>query len=287
MSDAPSPYIVDLTPENFVQVIQASQHTPVLVDFWAEWCEPCKQLMPLLAKLADEYQGRFFLAKLNTEQYQELAAQFGIRSIPNCKLFVNAQIVDEFSGALPESAVREFLDKHLPRPSDSLVAQAEQALQGGDADGAMALLQQAKAEDPGNVEIDITIARLHAISGDSTAAMAVLDALPAEHHDNVQVQSLRSQLQFQAEAEGLLDPATLARRLAADEHDSEARYQMAIHQVLGQDYQGALDILMELMRDDRGYNDDAARKTMLKIFDLLGDDPLAARYRSRMFTLLH
>ena len=287
MSDAPSPYIVDVTPENFVQVIQASQHTPVLVDFWADWCQPCKQLMPLLAKLADEYQGRFFLAKLNTEQHQELAAQFGIRSIPNCKLFMNGQLVDEFSGALPESAVREFLDKHLPRPSDDLVAQAQQALHGGDANHALALLRQAKTEDPDNVQIDIGIAQIHAISGDAAAALAILDALPAEQQDNPEAQALRSQLQFQTEAEGLLDPATLARRLAADEHDSEARYQMAIHQVLGQDYQGALDILLELMRDDRGYNDDAARKTMLKIFDLLGDDPLTARYRSKMFTLLH
>jgi putative thioredoxin len=287
MSDAPSPYIVDITEENFVQVIQASQHTPVLVDFWAEWCQPCKQLMPLLAKLADEYQGRFFLARLNTEEQQQLAAQFGIRSIPSCKLFVNAQIVDEFNGALPETAIREFLDKHLPRPSDGLLAQAEQALQAGDGDNALALLQQAKAEDPGNIQIDISIAQLYAISGDSAAATAILDALPAEQQDMAEVQALRSQLQFHAEAEGLLDATTLARRLAADEHDSEARYQMAIHQVLGQDYQGALDILLQLMRDDRGYNDDAARKTMLKIFDLLGDDPLAARYRSKMFTLLH
>jgi putative thioredoxin len=285
MSD--SPYIVDVTPENFAQIIQASQRVPVLVDFWAEWCQPCKMLMPLLAKLADEYQGRFFLAKLNTEQHQEIAAQFGIRSIPNCKLFINGQMVDEFSGALPESAIREFLDKHLPRPSDDLVEQARQTLLNGDADTALALLKQAKSEDPGNIRIDITIAQTHAAAGDAAAAVAVLDALPAEQQNTAEVQALRGHLHFEAEAASLPDMATLAKRLAADEHDSEARYQMAIHQVLQQDYEGALQILLELMRDDRGYNDDAARKTMLKIFDLLGEDPLAARYRSKMFTLLH
>lgn len=282
-----SPYIVDITPENFAQVIHASERVPVLVDFWADWCQPCKQLMPVLAQLADDYQGRFFLAKLNTEQHQELAAQFGIRSIPNCKLFINGQVVDEFSGALPETAVREFLDKHLPRPSDGLVDQARQALLDGDAETALAVLQQAKIEDPGNVRIDITIAQTHAAAGDAVSALAVLDALPPEQQDDTEVQALRGHLHFEAEAAGLPDPATLAKRLAADEHDSEARYQTAIHQVLQQDYEGALQILLELMRDDRGYGDDAARKTMLKIFDLLGEDPLAARYRSRMFTLLH
>lgn len=284
---AESPYIVDITPQNFAQVIQASQRTPVLIDFWADWCQPCKQLMPVLAKLADEYQGRFFLAKLNTEQHQELAAQFGIRSIPNCKLFIDGQPVDEFSGALPESAVREFLDKHLPRPSDALVAQAQQHLLAGDAESALQVLTEAKALDPSNLRIDITIAQTQAASGDAAAAQATLDALPEDQQKDPEVVSLRGHLHFEAEAAKLPDPSELAKRLAADEHDSEARFQMAIHSVLQQDYAGALDILMELMRDDRAYGDGAAQKTLLKIFDLLGDDPLAARYRSRMFALLH
>jgi putative thioredoxin len=285
MSD--SPYIVDITPENFAQVIQASQRAPVLIDFWADWCQPCKQLMPVLAKLADEYLGRFFLAKLNTEAHQELAAQFGIRSIPTCKLFIDGQPVDEFSGALSESEVRSFLDKHLPRPSDGLLAQAQQHLLSGDAETALTLLLQAKTEDPDNFRIDITIAQTQAASGDAAAAQATLDALPEEQQGEPEVQALRGHLHFEGEAAGLPDPQTLAKRLAADEHDSEARFQMAIHTVLQQDYEGALNILLELMRDDRSFNEGIAQKTLLKIFDLLGEDPLAARYRSKMFTLLH
>ena len=122
-----SPYIVEVTAENYQEVvIQGSLQAPVLVDFWADWCQPCKILLPMLAKLVDEYQGKFILAKINTEQQQELAAQFGIRSIPTVKLFMQGQPVDEFSGALPEEQIRQFLDQHIPRESDKAVAQAQQ-----------------------------------------------------------------------------------------------------------------------------------------------------------------
>ena len=121
-----SPFIIDLTLENFEQVVlRDSQQTPVLIDFWASWCQPCQILMPLLSKLAEEYQGKFILAKLNTEEQQEIAAQFGIRSIPTVKLFKDGAQVDEFAGALPENDIRTFLDKHIPRETNSVLAQAE------------------------------------------------------------------------------------------------------------------------------------------------------------------
>lgn len=282
-----SPYIVDVTPENFAQVVQASRRAPVLMDFWADWCQPCKQLMPLLAKLADEYQGRFFLAKVNTEETQELAAQLGIRSIPTCKLFVNGQPVDEFSGALPEQAIRDFLDKHLPRPSDGLVAQAQQALATGDAAGALALLEQAKVEDPDNTRIDIAIAQTKAANGDPEGALAVLDVLPAEKQLDSEVQALRSQIEFESQAADMPDASALMARLETNPDDSEARVQLANHHVLTRNYEAALELLLEQMRRDRNYDDDVARRTMIKIFDLLGDDPLASRYRGKMFTLMH
>lgn len=285
MSD--SPFIVEVTRENFQQVMEASQRVPILMDFWAPWCEPCKALLPVLEHLANEFQGRFYLAKVNTEDQQEVAAQFGIRSVPAVKLFMNGQEVDEFTGALPESEVRVFLEKHLPRPSDGLVAQAQQALLDGDADTALAALQQAKQMDPGNHHIDVTLAQTLAAMGDTEGAKAALDALPEEVQQTPEVVALRGHMEFESQAANAPDVASLEQRLAANPDDSEARYQLALHKINAQDYEAALDLLLELMRRDRAYEDDAARKTMVKVFDLLGDDPMAARYRSRMFTLLH
>ena len=121
---ADSPFIIDVTRDNYQQVMEASFKVPVLMDFWASWCQPCHALMPVLAKLADEYEGKFLLAKLNTEEEQEIAAHFGIRSIPTVKLFHEGQPVDEFLGALPEKAVREFIDRHIGRESDGRLDEA-------------------------------------------------------------------------------------------------------------------------------------------------------------------
>ncbi|HDK37520.1 MAG TPA: thioredoxin, partial [Thiolapillus brandeum] len=150
-----SPYIVEITNDNYqTAVLEQSHKVPVLVDFWASWCQPCQMLMPVLANLAEQYQGKFILAKINTEEQQELAAQFGIRSIPTVKLFRNGDPVDEFAGALPESEIRKFLEKHISRESDAMVDQAEQLLLQGDLENALKLLQQAKQTDPENSNID-------------------------------------------------------------------------------------------------------------------------------------
>jgi putative thioredoxin len=283
-----SPYIVEITADNYQQiVIEGSFQVPVLVDFWADWCQPCKILMPMLAKLVDEYQGKFILAKINTEQQQELATQSGIRSIPTVKLFKNGQPVDEFSGALPEEQVRQFLDRHIPRESDQVVAQARQLLLQEDADAALTLLAQAQSDDPANHNISIALAQTFAAMGDTESAVTVLDKLPQDIHEQEDVIQLRRQLHFDSISKGMPDQASLEQRLAADESDSEARFQLAAHKINNQEYESALELLLNLMRVDRQYDDDAARKTMLQIFELLGDDPLVPRYRSKMMSLIY
>lgn len=284
---AESPYIVEVTRDNFHQVMDASHQVPVLMDFWASWCQPCQVLMPVLARLAEEYRGKFLLAKLNTEEDQELAAQFGIRSIPTVKLFRDGQPVDEFMGALPEPEVRKFLDKHLPRESDALVQQARQRLLAGDGEAAMALLDAARASDPDNPRVAIARAQAQAAMGDTATAEATLDALPPDEQAKPEVATLRSHLYFEGLLAGAPDPGTLRERLGSDPGDSAARFQLAVHHVVDQDYEPAMELLLELMRKDRQYGDDAARQALVKLFDLLGSDPLVTRYRSRMASLLY
>lgn len=286
MSD--SPYIVEITAENFQHVVlDGSREVPVLVDFWADWCQPCKMLMPLLAQLADAYQGKFILGKLNTEEQQALAMQFGIRSIPTCKLFRNGNEVDEFAGALPESEIRAFLDKHLPRESDGAVAAAEQLLASGDPGAALEILSPAQASDPSNTRILRAMAQAYAIQGDYPAANAALDALPEEEQASPEIGILRGQMYFAEVAPQPEDVAALQARLEADGKDSEALYKVALAAVMSQDFASAIDLLLKLMASDRSYGDDAARHALLKLFDMLGDDPLVANSRRRMFNLLH
>ena len=282
-----SPFIINVTADNFAEVMQASFKVPVLLDFWASWCQPCHALMPVLARLADEYEGRFLLGKLNTEEEQEIAAQFGIRSIPTVKLFRDGQPVDEFMGALPEQSVREFLDRHLPRESDGQVAAARQHLQSGDAAGAIELLNAARESDPENARITLVLAEAQALSGDADGASKTLDSLTPAEQDKPEVSALRSHLYFATEIAEAPDVTALENRLEADDDDNEARLQLAMRKVVSQDYDTAMELLLELMQKDRSFGDDAGRNTLVKVFDLLGDDPRVSTYRRRMASLLY
>ncbi|AUB80982.1 thioredoxin [Candidatus Thiodictyon syntrophicum] len=286
---AQSPYIVTVTAANFeAVVIDGSFDRPVLVDFWADWCAPCKGLMPVLAKLADAYAGKFILAKVNTEEEQALAAHFGIRNLPTVQLFKSGQVVDQFMGALPEGQVREFLDRHLPQPGDGLLAQAQDLMAAGDLKRAAVLIEQAQAQDPSNARVALARVQLTAAQGDLSGAAALLERLPIELAQDPEVAALRGQLRFAQALVGAPAPVDLTRRLAADPNDSEAAYLLAAHRVLAGDFEGALEGLLALMKRDRTYGDDAARKGMVAVFDLLGGQgELVTRFRARMMTVLY
>jgi len=284
---ADSPFIIDVTRENYQQLMETSFKVPVLMDFWASWCQPCQVLMPILDKLAEDYQGNFLLAKLNTEEEQEIAAQFGIRSIPTVKLFRDGQPVDEFMGALPERAIREFLDRHVARESDATVERAREHLRAGNSDDAIALLNEARENDPDNPRITLTMAQAQAAIGDIAAAEAALDSLPSDERDKPEVATLRSQLFFEGQVAGAPDATELEARLAADPGDQKALFQLALRKVVDQDYETAMELLLTLMQKDRDFEDDAGRRGLLKVFELLGDNPLVNRYRSRMASLLY
>jgi putative thioredoxin len=286
---ADSPYIVTLTPENFESVvIDGSFERPVVVDFWADWCAPCRMLMPILAKLAEDYRGAFTLAKLNTEEHQALAAQFGIRSLPTVQLFKDGRPVDQFMGALPEPQVREFIDRHIARASDGLLAQAQGLMAAGDLERARTLINQARSEDPDNARLALAEAQLTAARGELEEARAQLDCLPIELAHDPEVAALRGQLQFAAALQGAPAEAELERRIAADPKDSEARYRLAAYRAVAGDFESALEHLLELVKRDRAYGDDAGRKGMVAVFDLLGGaGDLVARYRARMMTALY
>lgn len=284
---ADSPFIIDVTRDNYEQLMEASFRVPVVLDFWASWCQPCQVLMPILARLAEEYEGKFLLGKLNTEEQQEIAAQFGIRSIPTVKLFRDGQPVDEFMGALPEQAVRQFLDQHVARESDMTVLQARERLQAGNADEAIALLNEARDSDPGNPRVALVLAQAQVAAGDAAAAEATLDSLPADERDKPEVTALRSRLFFEGQVADAPATDELEARLDADADDHEALHLLALRKVVDKDYEAAMGLLLELMQKNRSFGDDAGRRGLLKVFELLGDDPRVSQYRRRMASLLH
>jgi len=286
---ATSPHIADVTEQGFdAAVLTRSRQTPVLVDFWAAWCGPCKMLMPVLQKLADEYGGKFFLAKVNTDVERALANRYGVKSLPTVKLFKNGQVVDEFLGVQPEKTIRALLDRHVPRESDALIDKALLALQSGNASEALAILQQAMQSDPANDRVKLELARLFINLGRATDAETTLSTLSAETRDGADAAALHAQLEFARIAAGARPIDELRKSLASNPRDSAARYELAAHLVLLGDYPAALDEFLEIVRTDRKFNDDAGRKAMLAVFNLLGGTgEIVNQYRRKLSMALN
>jgi putative thioredoxin len=287
MSD--SPYIITVTAQNFaVDVVEKSDKVPVLVDFWAEWCAPCKMLMPVLEQLVKKYQGQFILAKVNTEEEQELATQSNIRSIPTLKLFRHGQVVEEMMGVQSETVLSEIIDRHRDRPADKLRLQALALHMAGDTKKALPLLEQARDMEPTSHPIQLDLAKIMIETQQFEKAEQIFRNLPPNVQISNEVSELKAQFQFSFVAAQAPALETLKTTLAKMPDDKMTRYQLSAHQVLAGDYEGALDNLLELMRRDRKFEDDAGRKGILAVFTLLGNQgEIITRYRGKMATLLY
>jgi len=279
-----SPYIIDVTLENFQQVIlEGSMQQPVLVDFWADWCAPCKALMPTLHKLAEEFQGQFILAKINIEEQPELAQQFQVKSVPTLMLVGEGQLLDQFNGVKPESEIRAFLKQHLTNPVDAFKEQIKLLIGEGELDQAQEMLQQAITQLPEDTDLQIDLARVLLQKNLATEAKTVLENLPEAEKARPQVKGLMAGLKF-------AEVAPSAEKLAAlgEREDSEANYLKAMAALLQGDHEQALERLLNLLRDDRAYQEGVAHKTLLEVFAMLGEgNPLVVKARRKLYTLMY
>lgn len=270
--------MIDVTLANFeTEVIEASQTVPVLVDFWAPWCGPCKTLGPVLEKVEAAYAGRFKLVKINTEDEQQLAQAFGIRSIPTCVLMVQGQPLDGFMGALPEGQIKAFLDKHLPS-EDALQAQvhaeeAQQLAQAGDTHSAQARLADALAHDPGNDDLRFDYVKLLIGTGqlgEAAAALApALAQIPLQLRFEALAQWLNA-LEFVAtDARGHWPLEEFEQRIAANKRDFDTRFAKSRLLIAQGDWEAAMEELLEIIMRDKKWADEAPRKTYVALLELL------------------
>ena len=267
-----SPFSFDAGGSDFQEkVLQASLRAPVLVDFWAEWCAPCKMLKPVLEKLADEYGGRFLLAKIDSDQNQELAARYGVRGIPNVKAFVNGEMVNEFTGALPEAQIRSFIDSLIPSPAEPLRIAAREARAKGEPEVACSLLIDAAELDPASEAVQLDLAEINIDLQNAEAARAILGGQEHKASNLARLHALQARLKLVTAGAGA-NSAALIARVAANPGDLDARLQLAQTLALAHDYRAALEHLLDIVRRDRKWQDEAARKAMLDLFVLLSVD---------------
>lgn len=271
-----TPHAYDVTVADFdAKVLAASQQVPVIVDFWAPWCQPCQILKPILERLAAEFGGRFILAKVNSDENQELSARYGVRGIPAVKAFFGGQMVDEFTGALPEGQVREFIERLIPSPAEPLRQEALAAHARGDLAGARKLMVDAINLDPANDTSYLDFVEMSLEANDAAAldeAREILDVVAERSRDTARAESLRARLQLALAGRGA-DVDGLRARVVADPADLDARLQLSSALAAATDYRGAFEQLLEIVRRDRKWNEEAGRKAMLTLFGMLGAQP--------------
>lgn len=286
MSAAPN--VIEVSLENFQsEVVEKSKQIPVLLEFYAEGAEPSDQLAPVLRRMADEYNGKFLLARVDIRQNQQIVQQLGVRTLPSLKLIYNGQMAQDLEGpqAADENKLREMLDQLTMSPVERVQEQVSAMLEMGDRQGAISMLQQAISQEPNNYALHTELSDLLIMEGQMDEAKQILAGLPA---DTPGIEKPKSRLAFIEESQELPPVDELRSQLEANEDDLKLRYNLAIRLVADDQVEEALEQLLTIMKKDRHFEDELARKTMIRVFDMLGKgNELATAYRRKMFTLLH
>jgi putative thioredoxin len=287
MNDLPD--ITDVTNDTFdALVIERSHTVPVLVDYWAAWCGPCQMQMPVLKKLVEDYAGKFVLAKVNTDEQRELAQTHGIRSLPTMRLYKHGEMVEEILAAQSEATLRVVLDRYIERESDIIRAQATEAWQQGKHSEALSLLHDAHLAEPDNHQLTLAYAEMNIQQGQLDEAAALIASLPRSVRDEKEAVRLSALLEYSMLAKNAPPIAALESSVANNPDDLEARYQLAACYVINNQMEPAMEAFLELLQRDRNFRDDAGRKGLLAVFDLLENQgELVNSYRRKLFTLMH
>jgi putative thioredoxin len=286
--NAPLLAIVDITLDNAQQfLIDESFNRPVVIDFWADWCAPCKSLMPILEKIANEYAGAFLLAKVNADEQQMISSQFGVRSLPTVMIMQNGQPIDGFNGALPEVQVRELLAKYLPKPWEAPVNQAQVLMAAGNFTDALPLLRQAHAASKQLASIALLMAQCHLELNRIDNAEAILSTIKMAEQD-AHYEQLMAQVALKKQAAKTPELTALEAAYTNAPQDLTVSYQLALQYHQEDQHRPALEHLLEIIRTERNFAEGEARKTFNAIIAALGKaDPLAIEFQRKLFTLLY
>jgi putative thioredoxin len=289
MNEAISGFVINVSEQGFQrEVVERSREVPVVVDFWASWCGPCRILGPVLEKLAEESKGGFILAKVDTEQNPMLASQIGIRSIPNVMVFIDGQVVDQFIGALPEHEVRAFLRRYCPTETDRLVAEGIRREEAGEFEAAAQVYDQALRQEPTHAAARLGLARVMLAQGDEAEAQEHLAVIPPLAAEAEQAARLREFIAFHQACRDAGGEDACRQKLAINPNDLDARFALGACLAAAGRFREALEEFLAIVAKDKKHRDEAARKAMLTIFGLVGErSELAEEYRNRLALTLY